>query len=586
MKAIFFFLKRMYAFAGHVFLLNFIGMLFIGLLESMVVFLILPLLQIIGIYEMNVNEAVNLSWLIGAFQQIPKEQSLLIILAIYMLAVVGAGLFNRHQTIKNKKIEQGFVRQLREEAYKGLIQADWSFFLRNRKSDLVKMLTTEISTVKNGLNVCLQFSYSLIFAGVKIAVAFCLSPQMTMITLLFGWALLLCSRYFTRKSKQFGHENKELSREYLAGITDHLNGIKDMKSNSLEISRRSWISSLCQKVERNAIESTRLKTNSQFIFKTVQAFLLVLFVWFIAGSFQTQPTQLLLVLLIFSRIWPVVNQTQANLEKLAAMIPSFEALADFLKLCAKAREVMDEDVQAAGQPRFESGIELKNVYFQYHQDENRYALKNISLHIPVNRMTAFIGPSGAGKSTLIDIITGLNRPQRGSVLLDGVLLNHENIAAFRRMISYVPQDPFLFNGSIRENLLLMEPKATEEELWKALEMSSAKEFVEKLPCGLDTFIGDRGIRLSGGERQRLVFARAILRKPKILILDEATSALDYDTEMKIKETIDRLRGEMTIIAIAHRMSTIQHADNIIVLKQGEIVQSDRFLQLAAAGMNS
>ncbi|MBL1703891.1 ATP-binding cassette domain-containing protein, partial [Klebsiella pneumoniae] len=154
------------------------------------------------------------------------------------------------------------------------------------------------------------------------------------------------------------------------------------------------------------------------------------------------------------------------------------------------------------------------------------------------------------------------------------------LLALRKSISYVQQDPFLFNASIRENLLMIEPNASEEQIWDALDFAAAAEFVRTLPNGLDTFIGDRGVRLSGGERQRLVLARAILRKPSILVLDEATSALDTENEALIQSALEKLKGQMTIIVIAHRLSTIRNADQVIVLDKGEVVQQGEFNQLA------
>ena len=195
-------------------------------------------------------------------------------------------------------------------------------------------------------------------------------------------------------------------------------------------------------------------------------------------------------------------------------------------------------------------------------------------------MTAVVGPSGAGKSTLIDMIMGLLQPERGHILIDNIPLSQSNLLSWRKSISYVPQDPFLFNGSIRENLLMIFPEATDEQIWEALEFAAAADFVRKLPQGLDTLVGDRGIRLSGGERQRIVLARAILRKPSILVLDEATSALDTENERKIQEAIEQLKGKMTIIVIAHRLSTISNADQVIVLDKGRIIQSGEFHQLA------
>jgi ATP-binding cassette subfamily C protein len=195
-------------------------------------------------------------------------------------------------------------------------------------------------------------------------------------------------------------------------------------------------------------------------------------------------------------------------------------------------------------------------------------------------MTAIVGRSGAGKSTLIDLLMGLNQPDRGEVRIDDILLTSDHLLSLRKSISYIPQDPFLFNATIRENLMIIDPNASDESIWESLGFAAADDFVSRLPQGLDTLIGDRGVRLSGGERQRLVLARAILRKPAILVLDEATSALDTENEAKIQAAIERLKGTMTIIVIAHRLSTIRNADQVLVMDQGEIIQVGEYNQLA------
>jgi len=189
-------------------------------------------------------------------------------------------------------------------------------------------------------------------------------------------------------------------------------------------------------------------------------------------------------------------------------------------------------------------------------------------------MTAVIGHSGAGKTTLIDLLMGLIRPEKGEILVDGRPLEGRFLFSFRRAVSYVPQDPFLFHASIRDNLRIAAPDASEDDMWEALRLSASEEFVRGLPLGLDTVVGDRGVRLSGGERQRIVLARALLRKPALLILDEATSALDAVNEDKIRQALDRLKGEMTIIVIAHRLSTIRNADHVIVLERGRVVRQE------------
>jgi ATP-binding cassette subfamily C protein len=195
-------------------------------------------------------------------------------------------------------------------------------------------------------------------------------------------------------------------------------------------------------------------------------------------------------------------------------------------------------------------------------------------------MTAIVGKSGAGKSTLIDLIMGLVKSESGRILIDGIPLTEEQLLNWRSSIGYVSQDPFLFHTSIRENLRLVDPDASEEQMWRALQFSSSASFVRKLPQGLDTIIGDRGIRLSGGERQRLVLARTMLRNPSVLVLDEATSALDSENEQQIHEALERLKGHVTIIVIAHRLSTIRTADRVIVLEEGRVIQEGGYQQLS------
>ena len=227
------------------------------------------------------------------------------------------------------------------------------------------------------------------------------------------------------------------------------------------------------------------------------------------------------------------------------------------------------------------GIELKGLSFSYNNGEKK-ALNNINLNIPVNSNIAITGHSGSGKSTLIDILTGLLEPLEGEVLIDGTPLKGENLYAWRRSIGFVPQETFLFHGTVRENLLWAKPSATEEEIWNALELS-ASDFIKKFPMGIETPLGDRGTGLSGGERQRIALARAILRNPSLLILDEATSSLDVENESKIFRAIEELKGKITMITIAHRISTIRNADEIIFLDGGSIIERGTFNELKKKG---
>jgi ABC-type multidrug transport system fused ATPase/permease subunit len=580
MKQVLYFTRKIHSFSGRILYLNLLGMILISLLDSVGILLIIPLIGLTGILDVSSVEVPWLSSVSNFFQNFNETMSLIIILGIYLFLMIGQSYFQRSQMIMNMRIQQGFTRHLREETYKSLLQANWGFFLRKRKSDIINSMTTELGKASSGTYLFLQFLSSFVFTFIQIGVALLLSAKMTLFVLLFGLALIFFSRRFIKQSRALGKEAIFLSKSYLAGITDHFNGIKDIKSNTLEASHLTWFGSLCHSMEKNFVDLTRLRASSQFIYKAVSTVLITIFVFLAIKMFQAQPTELMLIIIIFSRLWPRFTGIQSNLEQLGSAVPSFQALIDLQKECLDARELHEGNYHNIKPISIQRGIECKNVYFRYNKQEQSYALHNVDLRIPSNQMTAIVGRSGAGKSTLIDLLMGLNKPEKGEVLVDGNLLRGDNLLSLRKAISYVPQDPFLFNASVRENMLIIEPDASEEEIWEALSFASADEFVSKLPQGLDTLIGDRGIRLSGGERQRIVLARAILRKPSILVLDEATSALDTENEAKIQEALERLKGKMTIIVIAHRLSTIRNADQVVVLEEGNIIQKGAFAQLA------
>ncbi|MEV5112741.1 ABC transporter ATP-binding protein [Peribacillus frigoritolerans] len=580
MKHLLLFTKQIHDYSGKILYINLICMILVGFLEGVGIFLLIPLIGLTGVMDIKTDDVPFLSWVNGLFTGIPETLSLLLILGVYVILMVGQSVFKRNQTILGVKIQQGFVRKLRDDAYGSLLQVNWGFYLKKRKSDIINIMTNETFNVSAGINLFLQFISSLIFTLIQIGIAFYLSVPMTSFIIAFGIILIFSSRKFVKKSQSIGKETFQLTQSYLAGMTDHLNGMKDIKSNSLEDSHLSWFLSLSERMEKNRIKLTTLNTTSQMIFKIVSSVLIAIFVFFSIKMFMAQPAQLMLIMVIFSRLWPRFTSIQSNLEQIGSTLPSFKALSDLQNECKTARELYESDYKNIMPIEIKKGLECRDVYFSYDQNESTYALKNISIQIPSNRMTAIVGRSGAGKSTLIDILMGLNHPNRGEVRIDNVPLTNDRLLSLRRSISYIPQDPFLFNATIRENLLIIDPEASDESIWESLEFAAAADFVSKLPQGLDTLIGDRGVRLSGGERQRLVLARAILRKPAILVLDEATSALDTENEAKIQSAIERLKGKMTIIVIAHRLSTIRNADQVLVMDQGEIIQVGEYNQLA------
>jgi ABC-type multidrug transport system fused ATPase/permease subunit len=576
-KYILYFVKRLNSYAGAILYFNLLGMGLISLLDGIGLFLLIPMLSISGIMgEMEVALPILK---FNIFEKLPNNLVLLIILATFIIINIGQSFLQRNLTIRNVTLIAGFMNYIRLEIYQSLLNSSWSFFIRKRKSDLINVLTSEIPRATGGINTFMQLITSIIFTFVQVGIAFWISQSITIFVVLCGLLISVFSRKYIKKSKALGNKTSKLLEDYLSGITDQLNGIKEIKINTLEESRVLWLKSLTNKMFEEQLENIRLKTSSQLLYKVVSTLIIAFFIFFSVKIFHAKPDQFLIIIIIFSRLWPRITGIQSNLEQIAASIPSFKRLIDLKVDCTESTEIQGRNMKSKAID-VKAGIELHNITFRYNSNKEEYALKNINLKIPANNMTAVVGKSGAGKSTLVDIVMGLNQPEKGQVLLDGKCLKKEDIFSFRKLIGYVPQDPFLFNGSIKENLLLLKPNATAEQLWEALEFAAADDFVKKLSKGIDTVIGDRGIKLSGGERQRLVLARAILCKPAILILDEATSSLDTENESKVQESIERLKGQMTIIVIAHRLSTIRNADQVIVLEKGEIIQQGQFNQLA------
>jgi ATP-binding cassette subfamily B protein len=241
----------------------------------------------------------------------------------------------------------------------------------------------------------------------------------------------------------------------------------------------------------------------------------------------------------------------------------------------------DRKIAGRDGARIVGDIRYKNVSFSY--ADGLPALKHVSFHAPPGATIALVGATGAGKSTLVNLLTRFYEYTSGEILIDGSPIRQYNLRALREAIGVVTQESFLFNGSIRENLLMGKPDASDAELWRAVDAANARGFIERLPARLESIVGERGVKLSVGEKQRLSIARALLKDPPILILDEATASVDTTTERLIQEALERLMFRRTSIVIAHRLSTIVHADQILVLDHGRIIERGKHDELVALG---
>jgi len=575
MKDLKYYLSRLRGYAGMRLYAQLAAMVALGLFDGIGIYMLAPMLGLLGLLGTDAGAgSIPLAgdWL-AALRDLPAGYTLPVLLGAYVLIMSLQALLQREQSIRGARLQQGFIRHLRLRLYEGLMRSNWRFFIRSRRSDFHHLLTSELARVSQATYLLLQLASSLIFTVIQIGIAFWLSAKLTAVVLVSGAAIALFMRRRIRRAKEVGNRTSELSQRYYAGLIDHFNGIKDIKSNRLEGTYLNWFRSLTGGMEANFNAFSRLQATTSSLYKISSAVLIALFAYLAVEAFHVAPGELLLIVILFARLWPRFTAIQSGAEQIGSAIPAFRSLRQLERECAEARESDEAGTAGSAEAlQVREGIECRGVYFRYDEDTDaEYALRNVSLRIPAGKMTAIVGKSGAGKSTLVDLLMGLLEPERGAVLIDGEPALRERRLALRHAVSYVAQDPFLFHASIRDNLKAVRPEAAEEELWEALRFSASEDFVKRLPEGLDTVVGDRGIRLSGGERQRLVLARAILRRPSILVLDEATSALDADNEARIQEAIDRLKGRMTIIVIAHRLSTIRGADQVVVMERGEAV---------------
>lgn len=358
--------------------------------------------------------------------------------------------------------------------------------------------------------------------------------------------------------------------------TEVIRGIRDIKVlNASE----AVLSSMNEKIRSVADENSRLinTRNIYDIFENVvrsalSFIFLALGVYLCKNSLLTIPT--------FIILYNYRGKVYSLLDGIANLS---EYLKTFSLSASRIYEVIYDDEfkkEKFGKKHIDEivgNIEFKNVSFEY--NDNMSVLKNLNLYIKENETVAIVGKSGAGKTTLFSLMAYLYHPTRGKILIDGIDITKLDCESIRDNISIITQNPYIFNFSIKENLLLTSPNATDEDIKNACKVAALDDFIESLPDGYDTLVGEGGVTLSGGQRQRLAIARALLMKTKIILFDEATSALDNETQASIQESIKNMKGEFTIVIVAHRLSTIMDADRIMVLDDGAIVQEGTHKEL-------
>jgi ATP-binding cassette, subfamily C, bacterial len=544
-------------------------MLFRSVTQGAQLLLLIPLMQVLGLEV----QRGSIGWLAGivqtAFATVGIEPSPATVLGAFVFFTVALAQITRSQIVFNTGLQQDFIAELRQRLYRAITNSNWLAYSRSRPSDFTHVLTTEIERVGGATSSLLQLASNIILVPVYLVLALQLSAAMSVLVFASGMLLLLLLRQRTQAARQIGEEISQTTSELYSAAIEHLGGMKTVKSYGAEGRNAEVFSRLTARVRHHYSDGARNYAGTTFWFNAGSAVILSLILFVALEVLKLPAASLLLLLFLFNRMIPLFSKIQQSYQAYLGALPAFARTIEMQSSCEAAAEL----VSAGEEIRLRRGVKFERVSFSYGNSEESSVIQDLDLIVGAGKTTAIVGSSGVGKSTVADLIMGLLKPYSGRVLVDGKLLTAGQINSWRAQIGYVAQDTFLFNDTVRANLLWARPGADDEAIKQALRSAAAEEFVSRLPDGLDTVLGDRGIRLSGGEKQRLALSRALLRRPSLLILDEATSALDSENERYIQSAIEELHGSMTILVITHRLATIRRADIIYVLERGRLVES-------------
>ena len=519
----------------------------------------------------------NLYYYIQEFIVVHSASTALLVIGIFLAFMTflktGAYFLSSATIIP---IRTGIVRDIRNQIYQKINSLSLGFFSEERKGDIIARMSGDVQEVESSIMSSLDMLFKnpilILFYFVTLI---CISWQLTLFTILFvppfGWFMGVVGK----KLKAHSIEAQALWSDTMSMVEETLGGLRIIKAFCAEEKMNKRFNQVNSSYRDNIMRVNIRQQMAHPMSEFLGTILIVVVLWF-GGILVLDygridgPTIIFYLVMLYSIINPLKEFSKASYN-----IPKGLASMERIDKILQAEIEIKDKENPEHISSFEHQIEFRHVSFAYtdHQnDELVYVLKDINLVIPKGKTIALVGQSGSGKSTMLDLIPRYYDVQEGEVLIDGINVKDLCVHDLRQLIGNVNQEAILFNASFKDNIRFGKTDATDEEIANAAKIANAYEFITKSEHGFDTGIGDRGGRLSGGQRQRVSIARAILKNPPILILDEATSALDTESERLVQDALEKLMKTRTTVAVAHRLSTIKHADEICVLHEGRIVE--------------
>lgn len=494
--------------------------------------------------------------------------------------VFGSLFLGFWQSRRMSRAKLAVAHDLRREVVDGLLGARWDYSSRQAHGDVLNHLVMECGRAGNALGYELRAVATAILIAIYFAFSILISWHLMAVVAVFGLCIWTVLRPLTRRAQALGNETSEANKKLALCSVDYLRSLKLIKATSTEQVVSNRLQDRNANLYRVGFASETNLIAVYFLIQAIAAALLLATIGTSHFLLGAAPERTLVFLIFMVRTAPRLAQFQQQYQSYALTSPAWRLIREAIADGEREAEPTNPDGMRFG--GLVDAISLDHVGYNY-PDGEAAAISDLSMTIPRNQMIAVVGRSGAGKSTLLDLIAGLRTPDTGRVSVDGTDLRAFDLASFRRRIGLVSQETVIFNDTLRNNLLFFRPDAPEAVIRNALSVSCLDDLVATLPNGLETLLGEGGSRFSGGQRQRVALARALIVEPDLLLLDEATSALDNESERAIQTALERIAHCMTVVIIAHRLSTVRKVDSIYVMEGGQVVEAGNYEDLLARG---